>query len=343
MPGSLEPGIFITWTLQPDMSFQLLRLVIVSIVLVLGTVQCQQAVPPPTATPAPTPTPQLIPPIQPGDGTDLMDALLERGVIRVGIRVWPEAMFSPPAFRGFSNAAIGGALNGYEVDVARLIATHLGLELEFVEAYPPIIAGGDWRGEWDIALASLVPFDAPLQDTVVQPLYSRPYGYMPGGILVPGDSSINSITQLNGQRVGVFEHSVYQRLLTPNETLPTVYGQSLINVDPVDIQLVVLSNMQKTIREMAAPKGDSNLPAAVFGPAPVLDQAVTESDLPFRVIRDPALLPPHPLVIAAVPQGNLTVNRLVLEIDNSLERLYQQGTLAELSLRWYGQDLSRPQ
>jgi hypothetical protein len=28
---------------------------------------------------------------QPGDGTDLMDALLERGVIRVGIRVWPEA------------------------------------------------------------------------------------------------------------------------------------------------------------------------------------------------------------------------------------------------------------
>ena len=92
----------------------------------------------------PTPAPVLIPPIQPGDGSDLIDRLLARGVIRVGPRVWPEAEFSPPAFRGFSNAATGGALNGFEVDIARAVAENLGLELELIEAYPPVIASGDW-------------------------------------------------------------------------------------------------------------------------------------------------------------------------------------------------------
>ena len=97
----------------------------------------------------------LNPPIQPGDGTDLIDRLLETGIIRVGIRVWPEANFSPPAFRGASNSITGGALNGFEVDIAHLVAEGLGLELELVEAPPQVITSGNWRGEWDIALASL--------------------------------------------------------------------------------------------------------------------------------------------------------------------------------------------
>src|SRR5688572_5147081 len=102
------------------------------LLLCLIAAQCQatpQPMPPPTSPP---PTPILIPPIQPADGSDLMDRLLETGVIRVGIRVWPEAIFSPPAFRGFSNAETGGALNGFEVDLARLVAEGLGLELELV-------------------------------------------------------------------------------------------------------------------------------------------------------------------------------------------------------------------
>jgi ABC-type amino acid transport substrate-binding protein len=74
----------------------------------------------------------------------------------------------------------------------------------------------------------------------------------------------------------------------------------------------------------------------------VLDQAIVENDLPFKVIRSPEKFPTHPLVIAAVPQDELTVERLIVEIDNILERLDRQGTLAELSLRWYRQDLSTP-
>ena len=118
------------------------KLTFIILLVFFSAVQCRpgpQSALPPTQEP-PTPTPVLIPPIQPGDGSDLIDRLLENGVIRVGIRVWPGAEFSPPAFRGFSNAVTGGALNGFEVDLARQLAENLGLELELVEAYPPVLS-----------------------------------------------------------------------------------------------------------------------------------------------------------------------------------------------------------
>jgi hypothetical protein len=73
-----------------------------------------------------------------------------------------------------------------------------------------------------------------------------------------------------------------------------------------------------------------------------LEQPVSVAGLPFKVIRDPANLPAHPLVVAVVAQDGLTVERLMAEINTILERLERQGTLAELSLRWYDQDLSQP-
>ncbi|RME99331.1 MAG: hypothetical protein D6768_15250, partial [Chloroflexi bacterium] len=286
-----------------------------------------------------------------GDGTDLMDQLLDTSILRVGIRVWPEASFSPPAFRGFSNAAIGGAMNGFEVDVARQLANGLGLELELVEAYPPIIAGGDWRGEWDIALASLVPAEQPPANPVAPITYSNPYGIIPTAILVPKNSAINSLAQLSGQRVGVFEHSVYQRLFTPNDTPVTVYGQPLISQIPNSVRLIVLSNVQKAIRQMGRPAKDGPAepsPAvdavdAIVGPAPVFEQAVSENKLPLKIVADEANLAPHPLAVAVVPQNNLKVDRLVAEINKVLARLQRQGTLSEIYLRWYGQDFSPPQ
>jgi ABC-type amino acid transport substrate-binding protein len=293
----------------------------------------------------PTPAPVLIPPIEPGDGSDLVDQLLARGIIRVGIRVWPEAEFSPPAFRGFSNAATGGALNGFEVDIARAVAENLGLELELIEAYPPVIASGDWRGEWDIALASLVPFDRPLEaETARSLVYSRPYGYMPMGILVPvGNEALDSsFAQLSGQRVGMLEHSAYQRLLTEEADQLTIAGKPLFVEATSDLQPVIISNLQKSIRQLGQAEADPETQVdAIFGPTPLLEEAV-RSELPVRLAVNATNVGVQPLAIAAVPQEDLEVERLILEINVILERLRRQGDLAEIYLDWYGRDLSQP-
>lgn len=321
-------------------------LILTALLVLLIAAQCQPDPPAnvlPTPQP-PTPTPFLIPPIQPGDGTDVIDRLLEAGVIRVGIRVWPEAEFSPPAFRGFSNAATGGALNGFEIDIAHHIAQNLGLELELIEAYPPIITSGDWQGEWDIALASLVPFDQPLTDAPIQDItYSRPYAYMPMGFLIPTtQDDIQTFAQLANRRVGVLEHSAYERLLTSEEAPLTVQGQPLMPQSQINLQIVALSNLQKAIRQLGQPQSEDSLQIdAIFGPIPILEEAI-RNNLPVKLATAEKIIGVQPLAIAAVPQDGLKVERLLSEINSILNRLQQQGTLPEIYIRWYGQDLSRP-
>ncbi|MCK6626154.1 MAG: transporter substrate-binding domain-containing protein [Anaerolineae bacterium] len=304
--------------------------------------QCQAApLPTPTPSPAPpTPTPLLIPPIPIGDGSDLLDRLLANGVLRVGIRVWPEANFSPPAFRGFSNAETGGALNGFEVDLARHIAEGLGLELELVEGYPPALSSGDWRGQWDIAIASLVPFD-PSPDQPSNPLvFSKPYGYMPMGLLsLATATEVTALRSIAGQPVGVLTDSAYQRLLLPGGTALTVQQKPLLPQRPADVQPVPLANLQKAIRQMGQPELDAEFQGELlFGPGPIFEEAV-KSGLPLKWVK----IGVQPLAVAAVPVDNLKVERLMLEINKILARLHRQGTLAEIYLKWYGQDFSRPE
>lgn len=319
-----------------------LKPALIGLLLLLFAAQCQadgrpvtQLAALPTTSP---PTPGLIPAIKPGDGSDLIDRLLERGVIRVGIRIWPGAEFSPPAFRGYSNAVTGGALNGFEVDIARLLADGLGLELELVEAYPPVIASGDWRGEWDIAIASLVPFDQS-PETIA---FSRPYAYMPMGILIPAEENkIQTLADLAGKKVGVLEYSAYQSLLTGQGQSLSVDGQILMPQIPDKVQTIGLSNLLKAIHQLAEPdNGEEFQVKAIFGPTPILQEAV-ESGLPLKLAPQAKSVGFQPLAIAVVPQDGLKVDRLLSAINQILELLQRQGTLAEIYYRWYQQDLSQ--
>jgi ABC-type amino acid transport substrate-binding protein len=257
-------------------------------------------------------------------------------VIRVGIRVWPEAVFSPPAFRGFSNAETGGALNGFEVDLARHVAEGLGLELELVEAYPPVLASGDWRGQWDIAVASLVPFDRPADSAGHALTFSKPYAYMPMGILsLVSANEIQGWDNLAGRRVGVLEHSAYQQLLAPGGAGLTSQQQPLLPQTSPGIQPVALANLQKAIRQLGQAEAEFKLDA-LFGPGPIFQEAV-KSELPVKWVQ----VGVQPLAVATVSQDNLKVNRLMLEINKIVDRLHRQGTLAEIYLHWYGQDFSQ--
>jgi ABC-type amino acid transport substrate-binding protein len=315
--------------------------IFISIILFtfLSAAQCQTEAPPAAPTATTIPALLLRPPIQPGDGTDLMDRLLERGVIRVGVRVWPEADFAPPVFRGFSESSISGTLTGFEIDIARQVAEGLGLELELIEANPHVIISGDWRGGWDIAMASLAPFDQPLEDSLAQSIvYSVPYGYMPMGLLIPAaEDDIHTLAELSGKQVGVLEHSAHQRLFTPAEGPLTVQGQRLTPAPPDDLQLIIVSNLIKDIRELGQSEPQLD---AIFGPSPILRTAA-ERGIPVKMASEAEVIGYQPMTIATVPQEGLKVERLIAEINTILIHLQRQGTLAEIYLNWYNQDLSQ--
>jgi ABC-type amino acid transport substrate-binding protein len=110
---------------------------------------------------------------------------------------------------------------------------------------------------------------------------------------------------------------------------------------PADLQLIVLSNLSKSIRQFGQVDAAEGPPVeAIFGPAPVFQEAIS-SGLPLQLAPEAGQVGLQPLAIAAVPQDGLKVDRLVAEINKILERLQRQGTLSEIYLQWYGQDLSQ--
>lgn len=317
-----------------------IRLLLILSVAVVALVRCQLAeYLPAESSPVPA-TPISIPTISPGDGSDLLDHLLESGEIRVGVRVWPEADFSPPVFRDVAYTEAGGALTGFEVEIARLVAAGLGLDLTLIEADPRRLAAGDWTDEWDIAIASLTPVDQPLPNTAAQSMvYSNPYAFIPIGLLVPkSEDAINDLSQLSGKKVGALEDSIHQRLLTPAGASLTVQQQPFMLPLPADIQPVNLSNLQKSIRQMGQSQAGGSQLDAILGPSPMFEQAVDQDLAVQLALRRVGM---QPLSIAAVPRDDLTVTRLMGEINKIVARLQEQGVLAEIYQRWYGQDLSR--
>jgi ABC-type amino acid transport substrate-binding protein len=204
------------------------------------------------------------------------------------------------------------------------------------------IASGVWQDQWDIAIASLTPFDQPAASSATEMIYSMPYGYMPMGFLAASNSNLETVSQLAGRRVGVFEHSAYQRLLTPEEGALTVQGQSIMVRPLPEVQLIVLSNLQQTIRELGQSTPGEATPAdVIFGPIPILEQAI-RADLAAELALNGQRIGIQPLAIALTPQHNLKVDRLQTEINTIIERARHQGVLSEIYFRWYRRDLSQP-
>lgn len=277
------------------------------------------------ATPAPPPPPTAE---QPVPGGDLLAEVHQRGILRVGLSLWPEASFAPPAFRGASNAMTGGAMTGFEVELAYMLAEVLGYELELIEANPAVLAGDSWPDTWDVALASLVPFDS--RDGV---LFSNPYGYMPVGFLVAADNAaIQSPADVTGRRVGALENSPYHTLLTTPQT--TIQGQPVIAAWPADIQPIAVSNLPKAIRELT-PTSEVEV---LFGPTPIFEVAAREG-MPVQFVPDGHQIGVVPLAIAA--HNPDTAQRLIERINEALDIFHRRGILAELYIQWYRRDLSR--
>lgn len=315
------------------------KLYLSTLLLLFITVQCLSPTESPTPRPVVTPSPTPIIPPEMGDGSDLIDQILARGFLRVGLRVSPTAAFAPAAFRGASNAATGGALTGFEVDIAYLLAHRLGLELELIELPPTALLAGEWAGQADVALGLLTPFDQPDPTTGPPLQFSRPYGYLPLGLLVAAEETdIAGLNDLAGRRVAVLEQSAYQRILT--EQPLTVYGQPLALPVPATTEVVPVSSLWQATEQLSPTTEIETTLAAIFGPTPQLRLTINEG-WPVKFASQAEQIGFQPLSLATRPQDGLSVDRLLTEINRVLVEADQQGDLSEIYYRWYDDDFSR--
>jgi glutamate transport system substrate-binding protein len=158
-----------------------------------------------------------------------MGKIQEAGEIRIGVK------FDVPPF-GFNNPQTG-EVEGFDVDLGTYIAERLGVEPVFREATTdnriPLLVDGTI----DLILSTMTITEE--RDLEID--FSEPYYIANGDVLVPEGSDIESIDDLDGQRVCTALGSTYQETIekeAPDADLRLIDRYSecleLIQTDAVD-------------------------------------------------------------------------------------------------------------
>ena len=238
---------------------------------------------------------------EPAKGASLAD-IREEGVITVGT----EGTYRPFTF----HEGGGGELTGYDVEVMQAVGDELGVEVEFEETQWDAIFAGLESGRFDVIAnqVSITPEREADYD------FSTPYTVSPGVVVVnDGEKSISSFEDLKGKRTAQsLTSNWYELAQEAGAEVEAVEGWAqaveLLKQDRVDATV----NDELTFLDYQNTEGDTSLEIAV-----VTDEEARNA-LTFR-------------------KGS---GSLVEAVDKALASLRKDGTLAEISEKYFGADVT---
>ena len=221
------------------------------------------------------------------------------------LKVATEGTFSPFSYYNDKNELVG-----YDVDVARAVAEKLGLKIEFLTA------------PWDAMLAA---FDAGKADAVFNQVsitderkkkyeYSVPYTVVYGAIIVHKDNNdIKSFEDLKGKKNADSATSNWAQVAKK-------YGAQNVTVDSFakSMELLIARRVDTVVRDNT-----------VF-----YDFLKQRPDAPIKIA---AKLKDVDYSAAIVQKGN---KELADQINKALNELKAEGKLKEISLKYFGKDVS---
>ena len=246
---------------------------------------------------------------------DALDRVMENGVLKVAT----DANWAPQSFLNDNNE-----MDGFDVAVAREIATRLGVEVEYVTPSWDIITAGNWSGRWDMSVGSMTPTVARAE--VLS--FPEVYYYTPASIAVHADSPYQNVGDLNGEVVGATTASTFELYLQKNLTIDAEGVPSFeYQVTPGELR----SYKDGTAALDDLRLGDGVRINAMVGSLPAILAAI-ESGYPVRVLGEPVFYEP---LAVAIDRGDADFNDKVAGIVREMK---EDGTLATLSQEWYGID-----
>ena len=257
-----------------------------------------------TSDPGSTPNPGSS--SQPEAPADLLSQIKERGEIIVAM----EGTWAPWTYHDENDQLVG-----YDVEVAQNIAERLGVRVNFAEAeWDGLMAGLD-SGRYDIMVNGM-DIDEERQEKYD---FSTPYAYNRTAVIVRGDNdSIQSMEDLNGKHTANTLNSTYANVAES-------YGAEVTGVDDFiqTIELLTSGRIDATLNaevsyyDYMAQQPNANIKIAC------IDPATTQVAIPTRKGGESATL------LAA--------------INEALAGMAEDGTLTELSVKYFGTDISKDQ
>ena len=234
---------------------------------------------------------------------DLLAQIKERGSIIVAM----EGTWAPWTYHDEDDNLVG-----YDVEVAQNIAEKLGVEVEFIEgAWDGLLAGLD-AGRYDIMVNGV----GVTEERAEKYNFSTPYAYNKTAVIVRGDyDEISSMEDLKGKKTANTISSTYA-------AQAEAYGATVTGVDDLNqtIELLLSKRIDATLNAEVVFNDYKKDPEADVKIATYSDQ-VEEIAIPIR-------------------KGDDTVT-LLDAVNDALDEMAKDGTLTELSEKYFGMDISK--
>jgi polar amino acid transport system substrate-binding protein len=256
-----------------------------------------------------------------GDGdTGLLGQVQSEGVLRVS---------TDPAYPPQSSLnEETGEYEGFDIDVATEIAKRLGVEIQWETPSWDIITAGGWNDRWDVSVGSMT-VTAERAEVLN---FTTPYYYTPAGLAVQAGSDIATLDDLSGKTVGVCGACTYEFYLRRDLNID-IPGFTFEYLVPEDIEIVTYDTDSTAIQDLEIGRIDAAMSAV-----PTLEGAI-DKGRDIQLLGEPVFS--EPLAVALDKSSTLDSTALTEEIAGIVQEMHDDGTLTELSMKWYDEDLTQ--
>jgi len=250
---------------------------------------------------------------------DLLSTIKARGVMRVS---------SDPNYKPQSFLNEKGEMDGFDIDVSKEVAKRLGVKVEFITPDWDTIVAANWGGRWDVSIGSMTI--TPERKKVL--FFSTPYYYTPAQFAAPKDSPLNSVDDLVGKTVCVGSGTTYDDYLNGKLTLE---GEKIIK-QVQGVKMTTFSTDSECIQAIQAGRKDFE---AVLTAQPTIEDAI-KSGVQLKKLGGPVY---YEDLAAAMDQKVPNSDSFVQAVSKAIDDMHKDGTLTNLSMKWYGVDLTKKQ
>lgn len=266
---------------------------------------------------------------------NLLDAIKERGyiVISTDPNYEPASFLNPDGVRPDDTKCPAELLTttqmqGFDVDVAIAIGDGLGVETCFATPDWDLITAGNWADNWDVSVGSMTIL--PERQQVLD--FSVPYYGTPAVVAVRSDYEFAALDDLSGQALCAGSATTYDTWLNGGDLGP---GILIYSPAPADVTVIPLPTDQECAQAIASGREDF---VGYVTSQPVVNANIA-AGFPVRQLGEPVY---NEVLAAAFDKSStLPTDTLRAEVDKIITALHTDGTLSDLSVNWFGEDLTQ--